>query len=62
MNTYEETLRFKIKNLFSEKDKSNGWLNIGFPEASEKADYIPFFLLELEVRETNSVVVKVRDH
>ena len=57
VNTYKETLRFKIKSLFSAKDNSTGWLNIGFPQASQKTDYIPFFLLE--VSPPNSIVIKV---
>lgn len=59
VNTYKETLRFKIKSLFSAKDNSTGWLNIGFPQASQKTDYIPFFLLE--VSPPNSIVIKQTD-
>ena len=58
ININKETLRFKIKSLFSnQKSKSSQWLNIGFPEASLKTN-IPFFLLVVNAADPKSVVVK----
>ncbi|XP_028409299.1 uncharacterized protein LOC114531897 [Dendronephthya gigantea] len=53
-------LRFKIKNLFA--PGNSGWLTIGFPHV-DKADHVPFFLLEVNkfssVKQTQDVKKEV---
>ena len=63
INTNKDTLRFKIKGLFSKQPQDgtpSRWLNIGFPDAGLKAqDNIPFFLVEVDKTSTKVLVCRL---
>ena len=48
-------IRFMIRNLFAKSNET--WLSVGFPEATQKGNYVPFFLLK--VKQSNLAIVKV---
>ena len=52
---YKAKIRFNIRNLFPKSNET--WLSVGFPEATQKENYIPFFLLKVE--QSNLAIVEV---